>query len=154
MLIVNFQLALMVGKKQSPECVLRNGSPKDFKENSNDNACDGLFFCKVVYQRKKFLKSDVHEVSLLNHVSCVPNVPAWSTCPRAKCQRAKVLPITQLGVPTCQRLDSYSTWQPWRAKDLTVIQLGTSTCQNGCQFFDFACQNVYQFFNYFSFLNF
>ena len=150
MLNVNFQLPLMVRKKQSPGCVPRNGSPKDFKENSNDNACDGLFFCKVVYQRKNFKKW------------CPWSEFAQSRVMRAK--RASVVYMSTCKVLTCQSPANYSTWRAnvpkaWQLFNLAclacqgvpIFQLGASTCQNGCQFFDFTCQNVYQFFNYFSF---
>ena len=94
----------------------------------------------------------------------------WSEFARSRVMRAKrasVVYVATCKVPTCQNPANYSTWRAnlpkaWQLFNLAclacqgvpIFQLGTSTCQNGCQFFDFACQNMYQFFNYFSFLNF
>ena len=72
------------------------------------------------------------------------NVP---TCQRASvpkvcqffnlaCERAKSVLIFQLGVPTCQRRVSFSTWR--------------AMFQKVCQLSNFAYQKAFQFFNYFS----
>ena len=55
MLDVDFQLSLESRKKQSPGGVLQNGSPKDFKENSNNNIYDGLFL-KLKMVSMKFVR--------------------------------------------------------------------------------------------------
>ena len=89
--------------------------------------------------------------SSLNRVPYVLCVPAWSTCPRGNvpinvptCKRH---PIIQLGVPkACQLFNLASQI----AKAVSIFQLGVSTCQKGCEFFNFACQNAYIFFIYFS----
>ena len=57
-----------------------------------------------------------HWWSLLNRVSCVPYVPAWCAC-----QRAKDVPIFQLCEPKCQ--------------GLAIFQVGLPTWQKACHFF-------------------
>ena len=96
-------------------------------------------------------------MSLLNHVPCVPYVPAWSTCPRANvpkacqfiiftCQRAN----KRTKVPTCQRRANYSTWcaNVLRAKGVPIFQFGVSTFLISLTFENF--QNIWANVEYLS----
>ena len=80
-------------------------------------------------------------MSLLNRAPYVPYVLAWSTCACAKVPNACQLLIflstnVPINVLTCQRCTNYLTW--------------CANMPKANQFFNFACQKAYQFFNYFS----
>ena len=77
--------------------------------------------------------------SLLNRVPCVPYVPTWSTCQRAHvpmCHKRVNFSFLRANVPACQVV--------------LIFKFGVPTCQKACHVFNFACQKVGQFFNYFS----
>ena len=76
--------------------------------------------------------------SMINRVQGVPCVPAWSTCQKRvnfsylranvpmnvpTCERAKGMPIIQLGLPACQRRANFLTWRANLSKGVSIFQL-------------------------------
>ena len=88
-----------------------------------------------------FIYFGVRELAKSHAMPCVPYMPAWFTCPRAK------------SVPTshflCANVPINVLMCQW-GKSMPIFQLGVPTCQKACHFFNFAYQTVCQFLNYFS----
>ena len=81
-------------------------------------------------------------------VNCVSYVHVCQRGYVPKCLLANVSEACQIPIFTCQPAN-FSTWGanlPWRAKILTC----RANVLKACRFFNFACQKVCQFSNYFS----